>query len=438
MIVETKRFNPSFCTCGEHDCEPRYRMERRVLWTNKEIVTNERKQNTEEIHQVKYTKEIQETSEKGKNIEGADRKCEDHIRRNKDEDVQDGEKADHDKMSMEDCYADNFEGCVASLVNSYKIDGNENMGNTGSNIEDNGERGDNGDCNDDGKSLKDDTKYLYKRLSEASDINGFTFSEMIYERDKGNNGIEAKYVNKGGSGPNENYSRDIDRNKGSLVRRKHGNEENDSVTGKENDKTDDYKRDHDNNEKNYKYDKENNEIDVVGVRSNSWCVEGMNHEIPANSTANITINESHIRNVDDVFYDIRNELTGFRDNTGETNDIGGTCNDCNDVIDGGKVDVAADDVCKNGAVGKCFVEEGNGEKSDDDAFSTNTEIKSSSDGVVVRNDESDRNIVTSEVGTYDETGEQTFQCDGWHFQDDEISPDFGIMSVYCNSKLHSW
>lgn len=37
MIVETVRFNPSVCTCGEHGCEPRYRMEKRVLWTNKEI-----------------------------------------------------------------------------------------------------------------------------------------------------------------------------------------------------------------------------------------------------------------------------------------------------------------------------------------------------------------------------------------------------------------
>lgn len=44
MIVETVRFNPSVCTCGEHGCEPKFRMEKRVLWTDKEIVTREQEE----------------------------------------------------------------------------------------------------------------------------------------------------------------------------------------------------------------------------------------------------------------------------------------------------------------------------------------------------------------------------------------------------------
>ncbi|XP_045189840.1 uncharacterized protein LOC123547097 [Mercenaria mercenaria] len=37
MMVVTREFNPSVCTCGEHDCAPHYRMEREVLWSNKKF-----------------------------------------------------------------------------------------------------------------------------------------------------------------------------------------------------------------------------------------------------------------------------------------------------------------------------------------------------------------------------------------------------------------
>ncbi|XP_060578914.1 phosphatidylinositol 4-phosphate 5-kinase-like [Ruditapes philippinarum] len=35
--VITKLFNPSICTCGDHGCEPHYRMEREVVWLEKEV-----------------------------------------------------------------------------------------------------------------------------------------------------------------------------------------------------------------------------------------------------------------------------------------------------------------------------------------------------------------------------------------------------------------
>ncbi|XP_045191278.2 uncharacterized protein LOC123548110 [Mercenaria mercenaria] len=37
MMVVTREFNPSVCTCGEHGCVPHYRMEREVIWSNKEV-----------------------------------------------------------------------------------------------------------------------------------------------------------------------------------------------------------------------------------------------------------------------------------------------------------------------------------------------------------------------------------------------------------------
>ncbi|XP_045187677.2 uncharacterized protein LOC123545422 [Mercenaria mercenaria] len=41
MMVVTREFNPSICTCGEHGCEPHYRMEREVVWSNKEAKSKE-------------------------------------------------------------------------------------------------------------------------------------------------------------------------------------------------------------------------------------------------------------------------------------------------------------------------------------------------------------------------------------------------------------
>ncbi|XP_053376694.1 uncharacterized protein LOC123530233 [Mercenaria mercenaria] len=35
MIVLTREFNPSVCTCGEHGCVTHYRMEREVVWSSK-------------------------------------------------------------------------------------------------------------------------------------------------------------------------------------------------------------------------------------------------------------------------------------------------------------------------------------------------------------------------------------------------------------------
>jgi hypothetical protein len=35
--VITKQFNPSICTCGDHGCEPHYRLEREVVWLEKEV-----------------------------------------------------------------------------------------------------------------------------------------------------------------------------------------------------------------------------------------------------------------------------------------------------------------------------------------------------------------------------------------------------------------
>jgi hypothetical protein len=42
MKIVTKKFNPSYCTCGEHGCEPRYRMEREIVWLNNEPENNEK------------------------------------------------------------------------------------------------------------------------------------------------------------------------------------------------------------------------------------------------------------------------------------------------------------------------------------------------------------------------------------------------------------
>ncbi|XP_045188009.2 surface protein P113-like [Mercenaria mercenaria] len=41
MMVVTKEFNQSVCTCSEHSCGPQYRMEREVVWSNKEMKTEE-------------------------------------------------------------------------------------------------------------------------------------------------------------------------------------------------------------------------------------------------------------------------------------------------------------------------------------------------------------------------------------------------------------
>ncbi|XP_045169972.2 uncharacterized protein LOC123532567 isoform X2 [Mercenaria mercenaria] len=41
MMVVTRKFNPSVCTFGVHGCEPHYRMEREVVWSNKEAKNKE-------------------------------------------------------------------------------------------------------------------------------------------------------------------------------------------------------------------------------------------------------------------------------------------------------------------------------------------------------------------------------------------------------------
>ncbi|XP_045188002.2 uncharacterized protein LOC123545758 [Mercenaria mercenaria] len=66
MMVVTKEFNPSVCTCGEHSCVPQYRMEREVVWSNKEMKTEEGeriKQKIEDLRNALTDVEYGDTSE---------------------------------------------------------------------------------------------------------------------------------------------------------------------------------------------------------------------------------------------------------------------------------------------------------------------------------------------------------------------------------------
>ncbi|XP_045166653.2 uncharacterized protein LOC123530033 [Mercenaria mercenaria] len=49
MLVLTREFNPSVCTCGEHSCVPHYRMEREVIWSSKKAINEAERELKEDI-----------------------------------------------------------------------------------------------------------------------------------------------------------------------------------------------------------------------------------------------------------------------------------------------------------------------------------------------------------------------------------------------------
>ncbi|XP_053376689.1 uncharacterized protein LOC123529504 [Mercenaria mercenaria] len=71
MIVVTKEFNPSVCTCGEHGCAPHYRMEREVVWSSKKVTNEadrELKEDVQAERSVEAKRELKEDIQAERNV----------------------------------------------------------------------------------------------------------------------------------------------------------------------------------------------------------------------------------------------------------------------------------------------------------------------------------------------------------------------------------
>ncbi|XP_053376699.1 uncharacterized protein LOC128547665 [Mercenaria mercenaria] len=63
MIVITREFNPSVCTCGEHGCDPHYRMEKEVVWSSKKARNEAERELKEDIQAERGAKAHRELKE---------------------------------------------------------------------------------------------------------------------------------------------------------------------------------------------------------------------------------------------------------------------------------------------------------------------------------------------------------------------------------------
>ncbi|XP_045215582.2 protein qua-1-like [Mercenaria mercenaria] len=126
MVVDTIRFNLSVCTCGEHGCQPHYRMERKVRWISEEVNTASKESKSEAM--------IKETGMRCKsgngsvkeNSSGGDDTCGDRSDCNEGHRRCDG-SVDGDKCNVRFGGGDDYDQCDGRC--DGRVDGDKGDGN---------------------------------------------------------------------------------------------------------------------------------------------------------------------------------------------------------------------------------------------------------------------------------------------------------------------